>query len=240
MTPLLRASLIAGAILAAGSAFAQQPPTPPRTITVEGRAEADVEPDMARISVGVTTKAPAPAAAVDQNSAAAAKIIEAARKAGIEAKDIRTGTLSLEQAFKNVRDASGNFEQRPDGYTVTNSVTMQVRDLPKLGGVLRQVVEEGANRINSLSFAVADHKKIDDDLRKEAVLDAKRRAELLVAAAGAKLGEVRSIHEGQRGGGPRPIAMSEMRMAAAPKADVPVSAGSLTFSSSVTVTWTLE
>lgn len=240
MTTLLRASLIAGALFTAGSALAQQSSVPPRSITVEGHADIDVEPDLARISVGVTTRAPTPAAAIDQNSAAARKVIDAARKAGIEPKDIRTGTLSLQQAFKNVRDAGGNFEQRPDGFSVTNSVTLQVRELPKLGPVLRQVVEEGANTIDNLSFAVSDRKKIDDDLRKEAVLDARRRAEILVQTAGAKLGDVRTINETSRGGGPRPMQMSEMRLAAAPKADVPVSAGSLTFSSSVTVTWTLD
>ncbi len=240
----LRSTLAAAAIVASAAASAQPappagPPSTARVITVEGYAEREVEPDMAVITVGVTTKEATPAAAIDANSASAAKVIAAARKAGLADRDIRTGSISLNQAFRNSRTTSG-YEQVPDGYTVTNVVTLRVRDLPKLGAVLRDTVDEGANRISGLSFDVADSSKLRDELRKAAVADAKRRAEMLAEAAGARLGAVRTIADPPRGPvRPMPV-QAEMRMAAAPRSDVPVAGGSLAFSQSVSITWTLE
>lgn len=241
----LRAGLAAAAIVASAAASAQPappagPPAGPRVISVEGYAEIEVEPDQAHVSVGVSTKGATPAAAIDANSASAAKVIAAARKAGLGDRDIRTGSINLSQAYKNVRTAQGNFEQQPDGYTVSNVVVLRVRDLPKLGAILRDTVDEGANRVSGLTFGVADPSRLQDDLRKAAVADARRRAEMLAEAAGAKLGPVRSIADPPRGQGRPMQVQAEMRMAAAPRADVPVSGGSLSFSQSVSVTWTLE
>ncbi len=251
MTKRTRRTLIAAAtaLLAAGAAQAQQPPMGPgmmmggpRVISVDGFAEAQVKPDMALISVGVTNRAATAAAAIDQNSAAAGKIIDQAKKSGIAGDDIRTGTISLAENVKTVREPGGAVNQQPDGYVVTNVVTLRVRDLPKLGAILRDVVDQGANRINGLSFEVANPARIQDELRKEALADARRRAALLAEAAGAKLGPVRSIQDPPRAG-IRPLEsqpMMRMSAAAAPRADVPIAAGAITFSAHVAASWTLE
>ena len=50
--------------------------------------------------------------------------------------------------------------------------------------------------MGGLSFEVSEAETLRDEARKEAVANAKRRAELYAAAAGAELGEVLTIQEG--------------------------------------------
>jgi uncharacterized protein YggE len=209
---------------------------PPPTMNIVGRATLEAAPDFASISIGVTNKAATTAAAIDATSAAAAKIVAAARGFGIEPRDVQTSYVSLRPAFRNVRDQSGNMEQRPDGYSASNSVVIRVRDLPKLGEFLRTVVDGGANQIGGVSFELSDPGKLEREALAAAVKDARRQAEIIAEAAGVKIARIESINVG---GGYRPMP----RAAAAPqamraaKADVPVEPGSLDVSAEVQVSF---
>jgi len=235
--PLATASLLLamGAPARAESEGARQPP---RIVSVSGTATRDVTPDMATIVIGVTTRAPKAAEALNGNSQAAAKVIAAVRQAGVESRDVQTNTVSISQNFRNRRDASG-YTQEPDGFTATNSVSVRVRDLDKLGPLLTAAAGEGANNINSLTFDYSGRKKVADELQAEAVRNARATAQRLVEAAGNKLGQLQMISAGQIPM-PRPYgAMKMMRAEAAPAA-APVEAGEMTITSSVQATWTIE
>ena len=79
------------------------------------------------------------------------------------------------------------------GYTVTNSVTVHVRELGILGDMLDKEVSVGANTINGISFAVEDPSKLYDEARKAAFADAKGKADLYADAAGVSLGSIQTI-----------------------------------------------
>ncbi len=133
-------------------------------------------PDFASISIGVANKAATAAAALDLTSAAAAKIVAAARTFGIEARDLQTSYVSLQPAFRNVRDPNGQAEPRPDGYQASNSVTVRVRDLGRLGEFLRNVVDGGANRIGGVEFELAEPGRLEREATGAAVRDARLQA----------------------------------------------------------------
>ena len=155
------------------------------------------------------------------------------KASGIADKDIQTSSLRIEPRYTRPRE--GEFAQI-DGYRVTNQVQVVVRDLDKIGDILDQLVTLGANQTNGLSFEASKAETLRDDARKEAVANAKRRAELYAAAAGVELGEVLSIDEGGGGDAPQPV----MHMARAMKASVPIERGSETLSAQVTITWALK
>ena len=136
-------------------------------------------------------------------------------------------------------DASG-YSQPPkvNGYQVSNTVTVTVRDLEELGSILDKSVTVGANTINGVSFAVADPSKLYDEARKTAFADARSKAELYATAAGGTLGELESIRETQGFNQPLPAPMYAREAAAA--APVPVEAGELAFSINVNVEWELD
>ena len=210
-------------------------------IQVTGRATVEAPPDFAALSIGVTVRAPTTAAALDGTSAAAARIVEAAKAAQVTPRDIQTGTLSLQPAFRTVSAPGGGSEQRPDGYTASNAVTVRVRDLGRLGEVLRTVVDGGANRIGGVEFGLADPGALSLKAIDAAVRNARQQADTMAAAAGVKLGRIESIRSSDRNERPMPLSRSRMgAMAAMPAPPVPVEAGSLEMTAEVDVTWAIE
>lgn len=216
-------------------ALAQEPsrPAPGPRLHLTGKATLAAPPDYASISIGVAARAPTAAGAIDQTSVAAAKIVAAARAAGIESRDLQTSYVSLQPAFKTVRDGSGS-EQRPDGYQATNSVQIRIRDLTRLGEVLRIMVDGGANRIDGVSFELADPGKLEREALAAAVRDGLRQADIMAEAAGLKLGRIEEI---RTGAGPE-RAVASRRYAASPAAmparpPVPIEAGALEVSAEV-------
>lgn len=203
-----------------------------RTITVSASGSVAAEPDQARVSSGVAADGATAREALDKNSAAMRKVIDELKSAGIDPKDIRTSGLRVEPRY--TRPMEG---QAPaiDGYSVSNTVEVLVRDVEKVGAILDRLVTAGANQVAGLSFEVSQAETLLDEARKQAVANARRRAELYAAAADAEVGDVLTIVEGDVAQPPRPM------FARAMKADgVPVERGTQTLEASVTITWALE
>ena len=89
------------------------------------------------------------------------------------------------------------------------------------------------------AFSVADPSKLLDEARKSAFADARAKAELYATVAGASLDDIVSISESQGFDAPQPY-MLKASAEAAPRADVPVATGELSFSINVSVQWELE
>ena len=203
-----------------------------RLITVSASGYAYAEPDRARLATGVTAEADTAEAALSANTELMQKVVAGLKDAGIDAKDIQTSTFHVEPRYTNPRDGTA---PAVNGYRVSNQVAILVRDLKSLGGLLDKLVSLGANQVNGLTFEVSAAETLKDEARKEAIANARRRAELLAAAAGAEVGEVVNIAEETGYGGPRPMAMR-----AAKAESVPIEAGTETLEARVTVTWKLK
>lgn len=228
---------LAAPAAAAPAAGARQPP---RTVSVTGYASREVTPDVAVISVGVATRGATPAETLAANAAAATKVIEAVRKAGVEARDVRTDNVSITPNYRNVRDSAGDIESREDGFTASSSVTVRVRDLAKLGPLVAAATGQGANRINGLTFEYSGRRQAEAELQAEAVRNARETASRLVEAAGARLGPLQAISAGDVRPMPRRGDVYAMRAAPADMAAPPVEAGEITLSASVNATWIIE
>lgn len=209
-------------------------------IRVIGHAVVDTVPDFVTVRVGVSNRGVSATAALDQNSAAARKVIDFAKAFGIAERDIQTDAVNLSPLFKTVRDPSGNTRQEPDGYTASNVVRVKLSELPKLGAFMRQALDQGANNINSVQFGLSKPESAMDDARTRAVEDAVRQAQRLAEAAKVKLGKIQEILSPPRSqtGGDGPVVMA--RRAAAPAAPVPVEAGSLQVNAEVEIVWAIE
>ncbi len=226
------AALMAAAMLVAFASPVRAEERPMhRLITVSATGYADAEPDRATISAGVAAEADTAAAALSANTELMQKVIAGLKESGVDAKDIQTRNFNVEPRYTNPREGTPTI----DGYRVSNQVSLVVRDLKALGGLLDKLVSLGANQVNGLAFEVSKAETLKDEARKEAVANARRRAELLAAAAGADLGEVVTITEEMSYGGPRPMAMRAARAEA-----VPIEAGTETLEARVTVTWALK
>ncbi len=229
--PILRPMAAMLALVAASLAAHADDKEVQRSITVTASGSVAAEPDMARITSGVTSEADTAAQALSRNSQSMQEVIAGLKEAGIAAGDIQTSSFRVEPRYTRAQEGQTSFI---DGYRVTNQVQITARDLDRLGEVLDQLVKLGANQMAGLTFEVSKAESLRDEARKEAVANALRRAELYAAAAGAEVGEVLRISEGAVGGRPRPVAMS-MRSEA-----VPVERGTEMLQANVTITWALE
>lgn len=203
-----------------------------RQITVTGRGTVASVPDLATISLGVTSQAKEASVAMATTSAATAKMLQRLGDLGIEARDMQTSNLSLNPVWS---DRSGSVPAAPKitGFVASNSVLVRVRELSDLGRIMDAVIADGANNFNGLQFSVQDPEPLLNKARQAAVADAMARAALLTAAAGVSLGPVLSMSE--QGGG-RPV-MMEMSMARGN--DVPIAAGEVSVSASVTMVFVI-
>lgn len=205
--------------------------TPFPQLSVSGEGVVQSAPDMATISLGVTTQGATAAEAMAANSAEVAKVLANLTAAGIEGRDIQTTGLSLNPVW-----SSYDSVQKIDSYQAVNSVTVRVRALDALGGVLDAAVKDGANTLNGLTFGLADPAPALDEARKRAVADAARKATILAEAAGVKLGRVVNITEA--GGYASPVPM--FRAEASMKDAVPVASGEVAMQVSVTILYAIE
>ncbi|MDQ7261533.1 SIMPL domain-containing protein [Paracoccus sp. PS-1] len=208
--------------------------SPVARLTVTGQGQATAQPDLATITLGVSTRAATAAEAMAQNAEQQAKVIEALKAEGIEARDIQTSGLNLSPVI----DYQDGQPPKLTGYGAQNSVTVRVRDIGGLGAVLDKLVASGANEISGIGFSREDMAEAEDQARIEAVADARRRAEVMAEAAGMRLGRLISLSDVQMGGGPRP--MMAMRAEAAGAADTPIEAGELAVSANVTAVFAMQ
>lgn len=211
-------------------------------IAIEGRGEVRAAPDMATINSGVTTQGATAREALDANTAAMSELIAALKEAGIEARDIQTSGFSVNPnyVYSDARDELGySLPPKINGYQVSNSVTVVVRDLEELGSILDRSVTVGANTVNGVSFSVADPSELLNEARRIAFTDAREKAELYAGVADATLGDLEQISERQDFNAPQPYPMYA-RAEMAGSAPVPVEAGEMSFAITVNVTWDLD
>jgi uncharacterized protein YggE len=206
-----------------------------RSITLSGSGETTAAPDLARVTSGVQSEARSAREALTANNRAMTAVIEGLKQAGIAAKDIQTSNFSVGPRYEYPQNA------RPVlvGYQVSNTVTVTVRDLARMGETLDRIVTLGSNTINGIGFSIDDPEKLEDEARRLAIADARRKAELYAAAGGFKLGRILTIAESSSGG-PQPP-MPYMRAAKMEAADsVPIQGGEQSVAIQVNVTWEIE
>lgn len=207
-------------------------------ITVTGEGRVEMRPDMATVTLGVMTEAETADAALAANSERLAEVLAILREQGIEERDIQTSGLSLSPRYENRPEPTEAGRPQITGFFASNMLTVRVRALDSLGGVLDTVVRTGANTLHGLSFGLQEPEPVLDEARRAAVADARRKAELYAGAAGVTLGPVLSISDQTSWGPPQPVMMAEASFARA-AADVPVASGEVSLIASVTIVYGL-
>jgi len=225
--------LIASATLQPLPALAHDEPQK-RTISLVATGAVKTTPDKVDISTGVTSEAKSAREALDQNTEAMAKVVEALKGEGIEPKDTQTTNFSVSPVYEQRNEGTAPFIV---GYRVTNAVRITVRDTKKLGAILDKVVSLGANQIDSIEFGVEEPEVLKDEARKLALKTVTDNAKLYAEAAGVGLGQILSISEEESSYQPR-FAPAATRMEMAK--DVPIEAGTASVEVRVRVTWEIN
>jgi uncharacterized protein YggE len=166
-------------------------------LSVNGTGSVVVIPDVAGLELGVEVIARTVAQARSSAAEVMDEIMASLNANGVDKKDVQTRYLSIypQYSYKN--------ESAPEitGFTVSNQVTITVRELDTVSAVLDDAIAAGGDfvRVNGISFTVDDPDQYLDEAREKAVANAREHADTLARAAGVSVGGVRSISESSGG-----------------------------------------
>src|SRR5688500_5522034 len=225
------------AVLLAASPVAAQERAPERTVTMTGQAEMSMAPDQAWVTVGIEQRAQKP----QEAQRLAAEVMNRVR-AQLTALGIPDAAIQTVAFNMNADWDYSNNQRRLRGYIVTNMLRVRVDDITKVADVLDRSIASGGNAIHGVSWDIKDRVKVERDALRQAVEDARQRAEVAVAAAGGKLGPVSNISEQRFDYQPK-MDMRQMRAAVgavAGDAATPVSPGEIDVRASVTVSFRIQ
>lgn len=214
---------------------------PETTLSIDAEGRIAVDPDIAYISAGVETEALTAKAAMAENRAAMNKVFGVLKGAGIADRDMQTSNFQIHPRYDYVEERNGETRRGRQvlrGYSVTNQLTVKVRDLDTLGPTLDALVEAGGNTFNGLRFGLDDDTAAMNQAREAAVKSALARAELLAGAAGYRVGRIVTMSEHSYRNDPQPMAMMA-RAEAADMGPTPIAAGEVSYAANVSVTFEL-
>jgi uncharacterized protein YggE len=221
----------------AAAAGLQAPPPMARILTVAGQGEASAVPDQGEFRASVVTQGKSASEAMRANSRAMNIVLAKLKTFGIPEKSIQTSGVNVSPQYSQAKPGSSE-PSHIVGYQVSNTLTVRVEDLSRLGEALDLVLSSGINQVSGVSLSIHDTKPLLAQARAEAVKDAMARAETYAKAAGVTLGPVLSISEGGLEP-PRPVAMYAMRgdLQSVP---VPISAGEESVSANVVMSFEIR
>lgn len=211
---------------------AEQPARP--TLSVEGTGEANAAPDQATVAIGITTHAADAAKAQNDNAWTAAQIQNAIAALGIDAKDIQTQNYSFRPTYRTEENRRGEI----NGYTVDNTVLVCVRDIKLTGKVVDAALSHGANEISSLSFTASDARALRKVALKNAIADARDKADIIAQGLGKRIVGIQTVSENT--GYPETRRYVGNMMLAAKDAATPIQPGSLTLTANVHIDFLLS
>jgi uncharacterized protein YggE len=212
------------------------------TLYVMGNAQTMVKADKVTLSLSVETTNETANEALIANSEA---INNALRATGVRENETRTSFFNISPNYNITQDEEEDFPpvESKDiiSYTVTNSITIDSYNLLNVSQWIDTAVQSGVNDISSVYFSLSDEKSelIKNDLLKQAVTNAKSKADIAASALGLKVIGVKSVNvERVDGISPlpsQPLFKREAVGAAAPEAGppTPIIAGEQQITSSI-------
>jgi len=173
-------------------------------ITVSGEGKVYAKPDVALVSLGVTTTGATVSEATTSNTTKMNAVIDAVKNLKVADKDIQTTNYSLTPLY-NYTEKGGRIFQ---GYTLEQDVQVKIRDFTKIGDILSQATTKGSNLVGDLQFTIDNPEQFKEQARASAIAQAKSNAQNLAKESGVSLGKMINVYESST---PYPVAYSSAK-----------------------------
>ncbi len=156
-------------------------------VWVTGTGEVTVVPDIAVLNLGVYVQMETLEAAQAQAAESMAAIMAVLESYNINEKDIQTSNYSVSPVWTWTDDGQRTL----DGYSVSNTVTVKVRNTDDAGSIIDDVVDAGGEYtvINGISFTVDDTEAYYTEARAKAIANAIAKATQIAELTGVTLGD---------------------------------------------------
>jgi hypothetical protein len=203
--------------------------------TVTGTGKISATPDIARVTVGIQESGPTVKTAQDKMNTVINTVSESIKNQGIDKKDIKTTNYSINPKYDYT-----DGKQKIVGYNASTNLEIIVRQLDKANSVIDTATAAGANTVGGLVFDVEDKVKAENEARKLAIDEAKKKADEASKIAGFKLGKMLNYQENFSGDSqPRPYMMAS-KQGADSSAPTELEPGSKELSVTVTLSYELR
>lgn len=159
-------------------------------ITVTGREEVKVVPDMAQIEYSVYTREDTAAACQEQNAKDLDAAIQTLKGLGVEEASIQTSSYGLNP----IRNWNSD-KQEITGYEMTTSITVSDIPIDSAGSIITQSVAAGVNGIDAVSYFSSNYDASYQEALKGAMAVAQAKAEALAEASGKTVAGVVHVEE---------------------------------------------
>lgn len=215
---------------------------PVNTITVSGKGEIVVRPNIAMISFGVSAENIDVSKAQAESAEKINKVVTFLKEKGIEEKDIKTTNYNIYPRYDYGRGATQYYggTQVLAAYVVSQNLEIKIRKIEEAGAIIGGVGQFGVTDVSGLSFTLDEIDEKKDEAREAAIKDAREQAKVLAKDLGVRLGDITSFSEGSNYpvyyGIEKSVAMNMGGDAAAPQ--IPVGENKIT--SNVTVTYEIK
>ena len=163
-----------------------------QTISVSGEAERLVAPDTAKITFSMTRKDTELSRATDSVNQRVGEMVQAFREFGITESDVQTTTYQVYPEYNYKRESG---ERSFDGYRVRQSLELVIRDLDQVSAIVTKIATFEVDNVSGLSFYVDQDQAIRQELRNEAISDAKAKARELARSLGVHLDTIVGFYE---------------------------------------------
>ncbi|MEW5898987.1 MAG: SIMPL domain-containing protein [Bacillota bacterium] len=215
------------------AAFAGENAPGPNMINVTGSGVVKTAPDVADITFAVITEAPQAEGAQAENARLTAKVLEALHNSGISKEDVVTLNYSLFP--RHVYQ-----EKKPpqiSGYEARNEIRVTVRDTALVGKIIDVAVKNGANQVRSVVFRAENSLAQKIEALRQAITEARTKADVIVAALGKKIVGVKSATGTWHDDSPPPIIYEK---ATGLGSSVPISPGQVEVRATVEIVYIIE
>ena len=212
-------------------------------ITVTGKEETKVIPDMAQIRYGIYTRSETAAGCQEENGKQLGQTIETLEDLGVEEASIQTSAYGLNPIYD-----WDSGDRAVTGYEMTTEITVSDIPIDQTGKILSQSVVSGVNQVESVSYFSSKYDDSYQEALKGAIAMARSKAEAMAAAEGRTVASAVNIQEYGYNpelrysayNAPAAGAKSAVEETAAASADMAVMPGEVSVEAQVTVTFELE
>jgi uncharacterized protein YggE len=226
-------SLLVVAAVVPSSALGQSSPGPLPRIVTSGQGQVRSVPDRATVFVGVQTRATTAATAAADNARRQKAIMDTLRAMGFGSDQLATQNYSVSPEMKY--EPSGT--SRVTGYTVSNTVRVELKRIDQVGSVIDASLAKGANQIGGIQFSVSTAEESRRTAMADAVRSARADAEALARAAGGSLGPLIELSSSATSVRPVYEDMASRGEVAMARVQTPIEPGEQVISARVSAIW---
>lgn len=165
-----------------------------RTITVKGTGNMSVRPDYVILSMSLEAKDKKYEKAMDIAATQLDKLNESLSSIGFKRESAKTTNFNVVTDYDSVRDEQGNYKRVFNGFVCRHQLKLSFDlDMKLLSKALGAVATSLAEPELSIAFTVKNPNEVNEELLRETILNAKKKAEILCDGSNVKLGKLLTI-----------------------------------------------